>query len=101
MINGIVDEGRVETPVLLVALKVTGDSRSNRFPESPVCADELDDVSVVVSVDDRLLQRWLSVSRDWYGIPYLERVLLVLRLSAKVAVPGRQGVFCMTRLRNI
>lgn len=96
--NGIVDDARVDSPVLDEELNVSGEFRSNRLPESPVV---LDDINVVVSVDARPLLCWLSVSRDWYGIPYLERVLLVLRLSAKVTVPGRRGVFCIMRLCNM
>ena len=52
--NGIVEDARLDSPVFSVTLKVSGDSRSSRLPESPVA---LDDISVVVSVDDRLQLR--------------------------------------------
>ena len=53
--KGIVEEARLEDgPVFSVALRVSGDSRSRRLPESPV---ELDDVNVIASVDDRLQLR--------------------------------------------
>ena len=52
--NGIVEEARLDSSVLPLTVNVSGDSRSSRLLESPI---ELDDVTVVVSVDDRLQLR--------------------------------------------